>query len=51
MPEMDGVTATQEIRKQAKYKNLPIIAMTAHAMPDELNKCLEVGMKVYFLNG
>jgi signal transduction histidine kinase/ligand-binding sensor domain-containing protein/HPt (histidine-containing phosphotransfer) domain-containing protein/BarA-like signal transduction histidine kinase len=48
MPEMDGVTATKEIRKQAKYKELPIIAMTAHAMPDELNKCLEAGMNEYF---
>jgi len=48
MPEMDGVTATQEIRKQAKYKDLPIIAMTAHAMPDELNKCIEAGMNEYF---
>jgi signal transduction histidine kinase/ligand-binding sensor domain-containing protein/HPt (histidine-containing phosphotransfer) domain-containing protein len=48
MPEMDGVTATQAIRKQAQYKDLPIIAMTAHAMPDELNKCLEVGMNEYF---
>ncbi|MFQ3196268.1 MAG: signal transduction histidine kinase/HPt (histidine-containing phosphotransfer) domain-containing protein, partial [Colwellia sp.] len=48
MPEMDGVTATQEIRKQARFNALPIIAMTAHAMPDELNKCLEVGMNEYF---
>ena len=48
MPEMDGVSATQEIRKQAKFKELPIIAMTAHAMPDELNKCLEAGMNEYF---
>lgn len=48
MPEMDGVTATQKIREQAKYKDLPIIAMTAHAMPDELNKCLDVGMNEYF---
>jgi signal transduction histidine kinase/ligand-binding sensor domain-containing protein/HPt (histidine-containing phosphotransfer) domain-containing protein/BarA-like signal transduction histidine kinase len=48
MPEMDGVTATQEIRKQDQYKALPIIAMTAHAMQDELNKCLEVGMNEYF---
>jgi CheY-like chemotaxis protein len=48
MPEMDGVTATQEIRKQAKFKDLPVIAMTAHAMPDELNKCLEAGMNEYF---
>ncbi len=49
MPEMDGVTATQEIRRQAKYNDLPIIAMTAHAMPDELNKCLEAGMNEYFI--
>jgi signal transduction histidine kinase/ligand-binding sensor domain-containing protein/HPt (histidine-containing phosphotransfer) domain-containing protein len=48
MPEMDGITATLEIRKQDKYKDLPIIAMTAHAMPDELNKCLDVGMNEYF---
>jgi signal transduction histidine kinase/ligand-binding sensor domain-containing protein/HPt (histidine-containing phosphotransfer) domain-containing protein/BarA-like signal transduction histidine kinase len=48
MPEMDGVTATQEIRKQARFNALPIIAMTAHAMPDELNKCLDVGMNEYF---
>ncbi|AOW77722.1 hypothetical protein A3Q34_13205 [Colwellia sp. PAMC 20917] len=48
MPEMDGVTATQEIRKQAQFEKLPIIAMTAHAMPDELNKCLAAGMNEYF---
>jgi signal transduction histidine kinase/ligand-binding sensor domain-containing protein/HPt (histidine-containing phosphotransfer) domain-containing protein/BarA-like signal transduction histidine kinase len=48
MPEMDGVTATQAIRKKAQYKELPIIAMTAHAMPGELNKCIEVGMNEYF---
>jgi len=48
MPEMDGLTATQKIRKQAQFKEMPIIAMTAHAMPEELNKCLEVGMNEYF---
>jgi len=48
MPEMDGLTATKEIRKQAQFKEMPIIAMTAHAMPEELNKCLEVGMNEYF---
>ncbi|WP_170246356.1 response regulator [Colwellia hornerae] len=48
MPEMDGVTATQEIRKQAQFNELPIIAMTAHTMPDELNKCLAAGMNEYF---
>ncbi|MCO4800264.1 MAG: response regulator, partial [Colwelliaceae bacterium] len=48
MPEMDGITATREIRKQDKFKSLPIIAMTAHAMQDELQKCLDVGMNDYF---
>ena len=48
MPEMDGITATSEIRKQANFKDLPIIAMTAHAMQDELQKCLDVGMNDYF---
>jgi len=48
MPEMDGLTATIEIRKQDKFKDLPIIAMTAHAMQEELQKCLDVGMNDYF---
>lgn len=42
MPEMDGYQATQEIRKS--YPNLPIVAMTAHAMSEDKKKCLEVGM-------
>ena len=48
MPEMDGITATLEIRKQEKHKDLAIIAMTAHAMSDELERCIEVGMNDYF---
>ena len=32
MPEMDGITATQEIRKILKFKKLPIISLTAKAM-------------------
>lgn len=48
MPEMDGITATIEIRKQDKFSDLPIIAMTAHAMQEELQKCLDVGMNDYF---
>lgn len=48
MPEMDGITATIEIRKQEKFKDLAIIAMTAHAMSDELNHCIDVGMNDYF---
>ncbi|GLX80042.1 hypothetical protein tinsulaeT_33820 [Thalassotalea insulae] len=48
MPEMDGLTATTEIRKQSQFKDLPIIAMTAHAMQEELQRCLDVGMNDYF---
>ncbi|GAA6205838.1 response regulator [Thalassotalea sp. SU-HH00458] len=48
MPVMDGITATQEIRRQIKFAKLPIIAMTAHAMQEELQKCLDVGMNDYF---
>ncbi|SHK74049.1 PAS domain S-box-containing protein [Desulfatibacillum alkenivorans DSM 16219] len=45
MSEMDGYTATQEIRKlPAPLCLIPIIAMTAHAMPSERDKCLASGM-------
>lgn len=44
MPEMDGYEATGVIRSDARYKELPVIAMTAHAMQSEHNKCLEAGM-------
>ncbi|MDG1751643.1 MAG: response regulator, partial [Thalassotalea sp.] len=48
MPVMDGITATQRIREQDKFSDLPIIAMTAHAMQEELQKCIDVGMNDYF---
>ncbi|MBF0381400.1 MAG: PAS domain S-box protein [Magnetococcales bacterium] len=45
MPEMDGYEATQLIRKQnIKSKKIPIIALTAHAMIEEREKCLAIGM-------
>lgn len=44
MPEMDGIEATVEIRKLNHCKNLPIIALTAHALKDEELKYFEVGM-------
>ena len=44
MPEMDGMTATKLIRKQEKFKHLPIIAMTANAMIGDKDKVLSVGM-------
>jgi len=44
MPVMDGVTATIEIRKDARHKDLPIVAMTANAMHQDKEKCAEAGM-------
>ncbi|MEW6502047.1 MAG: response regulator [Thermodesulfobacteriota bacterium] len=47
MPEMDGFTATRNIRAMANLKQLPIIAMTAHAMKGDKEKCIEAGMNDY----
>ncbi len=44
MPEMDGYEATRRIRSDARFVDLPIIAMTAHALVEERQKVLEVGM-------
>ena len=45
MPEMDGYTTTGRIRNSdSRFKNIPIIAMTAYAMSDERKKCLDMGM-------
>ncbi|MDR2140695.1 MAG: response regulator [Deltaproteobacteria bacterium] len=44
MPEMDGLTATQEIRKMEGFKDLPIVAMTAHAMSGDKDLSLAAGM-------
>jgi CheY-like chemotaxis protein len=44
MPEMDGYTATRLLRAEARFKELPIIAMTAHALVEERQRCLEAGM-------
>jgi CheY-like chemotaxis protein/CHASE3 domain sensor protein len=47
MPEMDGITAMQEIRKRAEWKKLPIIALTAKAMKDDQERCLAAGANDY----
>ncbi len=47
MPIMDGISATEEIRRQPRFDNLPIIAMTAHAMADDQANCLAAGMQDY----
>jgi two-component system sensor histidine kinase/response regulator len=44
MPVMDGITATEEIRKRFSATALPIIAMTANAMLQDKQNCLKAGM-------
>ncbi|MCJ8143906.1 response regulator [Ancylobacter sp. A5.8] len=47
MPVMDGLTAMREIRRNAAWKKLPIIALTAKAMPDDQQRCVDAGANDY----
>ena len=47
MPQMDGLQATRIIRKKLNMHDLPIIAMTAHAMQGDRDKCFDAGMNGY----
>ena len=47
MPGIDGYDTTRQIRNDEKYKELPIIAMTANAMVGDKERCIEAGMNDY----
>jgi two-component system sensor histidine kinase/response regulator len=44
MPEMDGLEATRRIRADGRFGALPVVAMTAHAMLEERDRCFAAGM-------
>jgi two-component system sensor histidine kinase/response regulator len=47
MPEMDGYQATTRIRADARFAELPVVAMTAHATVEERQRCLAAGMNAH----
>jgi CheY-like chemotaxis protein len=47
MPEMDGYEAIRRIRQQPKFAKLPIVAVTARAMRDDQERCLQAGANDY----
>ena len=47
MPEMDGFEAMRRLRQDARFKETPILALTALAMPGDLERCIEAGASDY----
>jgi CheY-like chemotaxis protein/HPt (histidine-containing phosphotransfer) domain-containing protein len=45
MPEMDGWECTRRLRADVRWQRLPVLAMTAHAMQQERDRCLRIGMQ------
>uniref|UniRef100_UPI000AACE882 response regulator n=1 Tax=Cohnella kolymensis TaxID=1590652 RepID=UPI000AACE882 len=47
MPEMDGYEAMRRMRDHSEWSKIPVIALTAKAMKDDRNKCIEAGASDY----